>query len=192
MASRGPSAVAAGTDGTDFQHRQRVASHYQDSALYKYRLKLCIYAHYLLFLVLLVKLSEDILDRLDIFILELEELYIPKPRLWEWIWSASVLFTWTGKKAIRKNNITSIKIYSAMNALFSLCPVLYALGYYFGEFLEFWQSRDVQKITEVWQGYPVALIWYAFLIVALQVHGCQLFCAYRLIKAWSIRRRPAE
>jgi len=192
MASRGPSAVAAGTDGTDFQHRQRVATHYQDSALFKSRLKLCIYAHYLLFLVLLVKLFEDILDRLDIFILELEELYIPKPRLWEWIWSASLLFTWTGLKAIRKNNITSIKIYAVMNMLFSLFPVLYSLIYYFGEFWEFWQTRDVEKVTEVWQGYPVALIWYAFLIVALQVHGCQLFCAYRLNRAWTLRRRKQE
>lgn len=51
------------------------------SALNKSRLKFCIFFHYLLFFVLLGKLSADILDKLDIFILEIEELRVPKP-LW--------------------------------------------------------------------------------------------------------------
>jgi hypothetical protein len=51
------------------------------SALNKSRLKFCIFCHCALFLVMLAKLSADILDRLDIFILEIEELRVPKP-LW--------------------------------------------------------------------------------------------------------------
>ena len=51
------------------------------SALNKSRLKFCIFFHYLLFFVMLGKLSADILDKLDIFILEIEELRVPKP-LW--------------------------------------------------------------------------------------------------------------
>lgn len=51
------------------------------SALNKSRLKICIFFHYLLFFVMLAKLSADILDKLDIFILEIEELRVPKP-LW--------------------------------------------------------------------------------------------------------------
>lgn len=47
------------------------------SALNKSRLKYCIFFHYLLFFAMLAKLSADILDRLDIFILEIEELEIP-------------------------------------------------------------------------------------------------------------------
>lgn len=48
------------------------------SALNKSRLKHCIFFHYLLFFVMLAKLSADILDKLDIFILEIEELRIPQ------------------------------------------------------------------------------------------------------------------
>lgn len=48
------------------------------SALNKSRLKYCIFFHYLLFFAMLAKLSADILDRLDIFILEIEELQVPE------------------------------------------------------------------------------------------------------------------
>lgn len=44
----------------------------------KSRLKYCIFFHYLLFFVMLAKLSADILDHLDIFVLEIEELQIPQ------------------------------------------------------------------------------------------------------------------
>ena len=48
------------------------------SALSKSRLKACLFLHILLFFLLLTKLSADIFDRLDIFILEIEELEVPK------------------------------------------------------------------------------------------------------------------
>jgi len=77
MASRnGP--VALGSDGSDFGHRERVANQYRISALSKSRLKACLFLHILLFFLLLTKLSADIFDRLDIFILEIEELEVPK------------------------------------------------------------------------------------------------------------------
>jgi hypothetical protein len=75
MASRG--GHVAGTDGMDFLHRERVANHYQISAKNKSRLRYCIFTHYVLFLVMVVKMVPDILDRLDIFVLEIEELYVP-------------------------------------------------------------------------------------------------------------------
>ena len=44
MASRdGPRAV--GTDGSDFTHRQRIASHYKDSVQWKAKLKACLCLH---------------------------------------------------------------------------------------------------------------------------------------------------
>ena len=47
MASRdGPR--AAGTDGSDFTHRQRVASHYKESVQWKGKMKACLYFHLVL------------------------------------------------------------------------------------------------------------------------------------------------
>lgn len=48
------------------------------SAQNKSRLKYCIFFHFILFFIMLAKLSADILDKLDIFVLEIEELEIPK------------------------------------------------------------------------------------------------------------------
>ncbi len=48
------------------------------SAQSKSRLKACLFFHTLLFFLMLAKLSADIFDRLDIFIMELEELEVPK------------------------------------------------------------------------------------------------------------------
>jgi len=47
MASRdGPRAV--GTDGSDFAHRQRIASHYKESVQWKGKLKACLCFHLVL------------------------------------------------------------------------------------------------------------------------------------------------
>ena len=48
------------------------------SAQTKTRLKCCLFFHLLLAIVMLVKLLSDILDKLNIFILEVEELEMPQ------------------------------------------------------------------------------------------------------------------
>ena len=57
------------------------------------------------------KLLPDILDRLDIFILEIEELQVPKPQLWEHLWCLSIIVTFFGLSAIKKNKINVINQY---------------------------------------------------------------------------------
>jgi len=108
MASRGGPMIT-GTDGADFEHRQRVAAHYQISALNKSRLKYCIFFHFLLFFAMLAKLSADILDRLDIFILEIEELQVPAPLWWEYFWCISILMSFIGLSAAKGNRIKDMK-----------------------------------------------------------------------------------
>jgi hypothetical protein len=137
---------------------------------------------------MLIKLSEDILDRLDIFILELQELFIPKPKLWEWIWAASIIFSWTGFKAIRKNNVTNMKIYVVMTIVFSLLPILYCIGYYFGDFITYFEERSVENVSEVWGGKPLCIPWTLFGVVCLQVHFFQLWFSFSLIRAWTIKK----
>ena len=48
------------------------------SEVNKNRLKWAISIHFYLLFLMITKLSPDILDRLDIFVLELEELFVPK------------------------------------------------------------------------------------------------------------------
>ena len=48
------------------------------SEVNKNRLKWAISVHFYLVFLMLTKLSSDVLDKLDIFVLELEELFVPK------------------------------------------------------------------------------------------------------------------
>lgn len=135
-----------------------------------------------------MKLAEDFLDRLDIFILELEELYIPKPYLWEWLWTSNIIFSFIGLSAIKNNSVSSMKFYLSATFLLAVCPVIYAAVYYFNDLWSFIEHHDVSRLNEVWQGYPLALIWYSFLVVAIQVHFFQIFFGIKLVKAWNVRK----
>merc|ERR1712117_769223 len=101
----------------------------------------------------------------DVFILELEELYIPKPVLWEWIWLTSVLFTYFGLTACKKSNASSMTVF------------IYG------------SSSKSLKGVQSWQGFPVSLLWYAFLIPAFQVHMFELYFARTLVAAWLPKRK---
>uniref|UniRef100_A0A182K732 DUF1989 domain-containing protein n=1 Tax=Anopheles christyi TaxID=43041 RepID=A0A182K732_9DIPT len=190
MASRGGPMVL-GTDGTDFEHRQRVAAHYQISALNKSRLKYCIFFHYLLFFVMLVKLSADILDRLDIFILEIEELQIPPPLWWEYFWCLSVFLSFIGLAAVRGNRVNDMKKYMVGISTIAFVPLLYCIFYYLNDVLEYLSLEEGTDLDDtdifVWQGYPYGLLWYGFVLMAFQVHFFSLFFAWNLIKAWRAR-----
>ena len=186
MASKVTLSQALGTDGSDFNHRQKVASQYQISATNKSRLKYCIFFHYLLFFVMLAKLSADILDHLDIFILEIEELQVPQPLWWEYIWCASLMSSFLALSAVKRNRIKMLQQYMIGIVLLGYGPLLYAVVYYFKDV---WKYLTVGKADEVhiWQGLPYGLLWYAFILLASQVHSFSLFFSWNLLVAWKTR-----
>lgn len=185
MASRGGPMVQ-GSDGSDFLHRETVATHYQISALNKGRLRKCVFAHLLLALVMGVKLVPDLLDRMDIFIMEVEELEVPAPLKWEYAWLAGATASLIGLSAIRKNTVLLLQIYFGLVNLLSTVPILLAIMIYFGDFFEF-VTEDEPGDLEMWQGYPVAALWYGFCLIAMQVHIFTLIFAWKLIVAWKGR-----
>ncbi|KAH0557948.1 protein jagunal isoform X1 [Cotesia glomerata] len=186
MASKSTIAQALGTDGSDFTHRQRVASQYQTSAMNKSRLNKCIWFHFLLFFVMLTKLLPDILDRLDIFILEVEELQVPKPLWWEYIWLSNVLVPFIGLSAIKKNQIKSMTRFMYGIGLLGFGPIIYATIYYLPDV---WAYLTVGKTEDIllWKDLPYGLLWYAFILAAIQVHSFTLYFSSKLLSAWKSR-----
>ncbi|KAK7076711.1 Jagn1p, partial [Halocaridina rubra] len=152
-------------------------------ALNKGRLRKCVFFHLLLALLMVVKMVPDILDRLDIFILEIEELEVPQPLKWEYIWLGGSLASFLGLTAIRRNRILLLQVYFLLINLFSTVPVLLASMIYFSDFLEYC-SEDEPQDLQLWQGYPVAVLWYCFILVSMQVHVFTLIFAWKLIIAW--------
>ncbi|XP_037080404.1 protein jagunal-like [Pollicipes pollicipes] len=185
MASKnGPTVM--GTDGRDFLHRQKVASQYQVSVQAKTRLKFCLFLHLLLFIVMLIKMSPDILDKLNIFILEIEELEIPQPLKWEYVWSFCMLYSLFAWSACKKNNTLLLQVYAGGIVALGLAPALFALCYYLPDVYRFASSGSAEGQL-VWQGYPYSMINLAFLLAALQVHAFSLLFSSRLLAAWRVR-----
>uniref|UniRef100_A0A5S6QD67 Uncharacterized protein n=1 Tax=Trichuris muris TaxID=70415 RepID=A0A5S6QD67_TRIMR len=82
MSSRyGPRAV--GTDGSDYRHRQRVASHYRDSAINKYRLRITLIMHSLLLFLVAAKVFIQMLQRLSLSPGVLSRVQLPSVNFWE-------------------------------------------------------------------------------------------------------------
>ncbi|XP_037082920.1 protein jagunal-like [Pollicipes pollicipes] len=185
MASmNGPTAM--GTDGRDFLHRQRVASQYQLSAQMKWRLKFCVVMHLLLFILMAAKLSADVLDRLDIFVLEIEELEIPQPVKWEYLWAFSILYSFCALSACKKNSIFYLQVYIGGIATLGLAPALFAFVYYLPDAYSFVSTGSKENVF-LWQGQPYCMMNLAFLVPTLQVHSFALYFSSRLLTAWKAR-----
>lgn len=102
---------------------------------------------------------------------------------WEWIWFSSIIFTLTVFKTIRTNNVLQLKIFLLAITITCIFPLTYCAYLYGADFLTFFKTRDAQKTSEVWRGYPVALYWYIFIGVAYQVHFFELYFARELLKS---------
>lgn len=104
---------------------------------------------------MLIKLAPDLLDRLDIFVLEIEELYVPKPLWWEYAWCASVLVTFLGLSAARSNQYLSMQKFMIGIGVFGLAPVLYCLVYYLGDAIDYFKLEEGTDLEDteiqVWQ-----------------------------------------
>lgn len=86
---------------------------------------------------MLAKLSADILDRLDIFILEIEELRVPAPLWWEYVWCLSIFLSFVGLSAAKGNRILQMKKYMVGLGIFGILPMIYCLIYYFRDAIDY-------------------------------------------------------
>lgn len=112
------------------------------SALNKSRFKAATMFHYLLFFVMLAKLSADILDKLDVFVLEIEELQVPTPLWWEYIWCMSILTTFVGLWATKRNRVRTMQQYIAGIVVFGVIPLVFCLIYYFNDVIGYLSYDD--------------------------------------------------
>lgn len=95
---------------------------------------------------MLAKLSADILDRLDIFILEIEELQVPAPLWWEYFWCISILTSFIGLSAAKGNRIRDMKKYVIGLIVTAVLPLLYCTIYYFSDIIDY---MSLNKETDI-------------------------------------------
>lgn len=154
----------------------------------KGRLKWSIFMHYVLVFAIITKLMPEILDKLDIFVLEVEELFVPKPYIWEFLWLLSIPVTFFGLSSCKKSSFLNIKKFILGTLLCSILPILIGVGCHASECYEF-ISEGVTDNIAVWQGFPYSMLWYVFFFVAIQVHMFELYFANCLMQAWIPKKK---
>jgi len=176
---------AEGSDGTDFQHRERVASHYETSAAYKLRLRYVIYLHLLLVALMMLRLGPAFFLLLNMQLPSvLHALEMPPAQMWEFVWLMTGIASLFGLVALPRNRAFLIQQYLIGTVVFGLGPVFYGIFSLSGDLLDYWDTRETQT---TFFGFPAVLLWNMFLLIALQVHAFGLWFAWTLMGAWKSR-----
>ena len=100
MSSRGQH--VSGTDGMDYQHRERVASQYAVSATNKTRLKMLVAVHYVLGAAHLARLMPSLIKLLNLDIVMPLPPTPPPSSFIEYLWLLSLPFMLLAMSAIRR------------------------------------------------------------------------------------------
>ena len=170
-----------GTDGNDFKHRETIAAHYQVSVETKPRLRLAIVLQLLLgLLVFLQIVTHHLQARI--------KTRIPHPHLWQYIWLITVIPSIFGLLSLKKNHVQYMKIFFRGTVIFGLGTILTAIIFNLTDLLTFKQLKKNHQLDEVapetFVGFPVLVLGYMFLIIAVQIHVYSLYMANILLNSW--------
>ncbi|KAL6034012.1 hypothetical protein STEG23_008769 [Scotinomys teguina] len=194
MASRaGPR--AAGTDGSDFQHRERVAMHYQmryekddklfgpffvnfrplpNSVTLKYEIKKLIYVHLVIWLLLVAKMSVGHLRLLS-------HDQVAMPYQWEYPYLLSIVPSLLGLLSFPRNNISYLVLSMISMGLFSIAPLIYGSMEMFPAAQQLYRHGKAYRFLF---GFSAVSVMYLVLVLAVQVHGWQLYYSKKLLDSW--------
>ncbi|CAM5125338.1 unnamed protein product [Eretmochelys imbricata] len=173
MASRaGPR--AEGTDGSDYQHRERVASHYQMSVALKSEIKKLIYVQVAIWLLLLAQMCVGHLKLLP-------HDQVAMPYQWEYPYLLSIIPSLFGLMSFPRNNISYLVLSMISTGLFSVAPLIY------GSMEMFPMAQQLYRHGKAYRfifGVSAVSAMYLLLVVAAQVHGWQLYYSKKLLDSW--------
>ncbi|XP_023322803.1 protein jagunal [Eurytemora carolleeae] len=176
MASRSGKMVD-GTDGTDYQHRERVAAQYQVSAKNKSRLKLFVFIHWLMGGIHILRLLPSDILPLPPF---------PAPTEIDYAWLISLPFTLVAVSACRKSKPGGLNVFQFAILGVGICPLLITLFFCSPDVLQVIVSGSTKGLF-MWNGYPFGLMWSMFCVFCVLVHIAEIAVARTLMAAWAPR-----
>jgi hypothetical protein len=170
-----------GTDGSDFEHRERIAAHYRVSAETKSRLRMLIYLHFVLaFLVFFQIITYHLPSKTTV--------KIPRPHLWQYIWLVTVIPSMCGLISMNKNQIFLMKIFFRGTVLFGLGTIMTTIILNLSDLFTYKKLKTNHQLEEVepqtFLGFPLLILWYIFLIIMVQIHAFCLYMANVLLHSW--------
>lgn len=163
------------------------------SATNKWRLKLCIFLQFHLWVLLFLKCFEEILDLFEIdlplVIDEAMEANIPDPLLWEYTWLLGAIPAIFGWMALPKNNRIMLMGFVVGTLLLGVVPVVAAAIYLFPDLMEY---KNTHKSKIIIFGYPMIPLCFMFFAIALQIHVFGLYFAKQLLNAWDSKKKKVQ
>uniref|UniRef100_A0A8C5K8U6 Protein jagunal homolog 1 n=1 Tax=Jaculus jaculus TaxID=51337 RepID=A0A8C5K8U6_JACJA len=172
MASRAGLRVA-GTEGSDFHPRERVAMHYQMSVTLKYEIKKLIYVHLVIWLLLVAKMSIGYLRLLS-------HDQVAMPYQWEYPYLLSIVPSLLGLLSFPRNNISYLVLSRISMGLFSIAPLIYGST----RMSAAQQLCRRGKTYRFLFGFSAVSVMYLVLVLAVQVHAWQLYYSKKLLDSW--------
>ena len=197
--------MAAGTDGNDYSHRERVADQYSVSATNKARLKFLVVLHLILGVIHNVRLVPFLLGMFGLRFPALPVLSsLPPPLSTEYLWLASLPFTFMALSACKKSRGGPLQVFQAVILLCCISSSLLTLGLLLPDSLQYIlegrESRhnlyNTQTIPHCLGapdsksailGVPFAPLWSVFLLFNLIVHLLTIIVSRTLVQAWAPR-----
>uniref|UniRef100_A0A3B5MUU1 Jagunal homolog 1 n=1 Tax=Xiphophorus couchianus TaxID=32473 RepID=A0A3B5MUU1_9TELE len=166
MASRtGPR--ASGTDGSDFQHRERVASHYQMRSGQSLQLPHLIY-----YTVNLVTVSQLSL---------VSHKVVASPYQWEYPYLLSIVPTVFSFLALPRNNISYLVVSMISAGLFCVAPLIYGGMEMFPVAQQLYRHGKAYRFIF---GFSAVSVMYLVIVIAVQVHAWQIYYSKQLLDQW--------
>ncbi|CAI4230265.1 unnamed protein product [Auanema sp. JU1783] len=188
MAANG--ARVQGTDGTDFQHRQRIAAHYQEIVQYKTTLKMFFALHLFALLFMWGKVGSEVL-RNDFGVQHplLNFLRMPAAYPWEYVWCFSFIPILIALKSFPKNNVKLVNYHYYGQFFCGIVPCMIGLGAQVPELFDYISDMENSE-TPTFQGvFPMVIIWYIFFAIAIQIHCFSMYFSYHLAAAMAPPKR---
>ncbi|KAK1802400.1 hypothetical protein P4O66_022060, partial [Electrophorus voltai] len=173
MASRsGPR--ASGTDGSDFQHRERVAAHYQMSVALKSEIRKLNMAHMALWALVVAQVLVSHLNLVS-------HRVVASPYQWEYPYLLSILPTAVSFAALPRNNVGYLVVSMIGAGLLCVGPIVYGSLEMFPVAQQVWRHGKAYRFIF---GFSAVSVLYLLLVVAIQVHGWHIYYSKKLLDAW--------
>ncbi|XP_057685443.1 protein jagunal homolog 1-B isoform X1 [Corythoichthys intestinalis] len=173
MASRaGPRAT--GTDGSDFEHRERVASHYQMSVALKSEIRKLNIVHLLVWVLMAAQVTVSQLSLVS-------HKMIASPYQWEYPYLLSVIPTAFSFMALPRNNISYLVISMISAGLFSVAPLIYGSMEMFPFAQQLYRHGKAYRFIF---GFSAVSVMYLVIVISVQVHGWQIYYSKKLLDQW--------
>ncbi|CDS37095.1 protein of unknown function DUF1352 [Echinococcus multilocularis] len=183
MASR-YGARPVGSDGSDFQHRERIAEPYNQSSLFKKRLRTALALHIALWILVAIKILPEILFRFGFVSRTFMRKHpLPLNELWEYAWCfGSIIPVLFGYLSVTKNKVYLIRFSLVGTIAFGFVPIIMGCFLRAYELMDYYYTKSSRHD---FFNFPFVVIIYIFFSVCIQVHCFTLYFSWKLMTIWS-------